>query len=92
MSGETAKDADGAVFDIEGGRVLHAVEEHQQVLIARDERVELRVQVLQHCDSDSVVVVSGGRDEELVQELIHYSYHHCAQSLYLLTIPSRVRL
>lgn len=46
--------------------VLHTVEKHEQVLIAGDERVKLRIQMLQHSNSDPVLVISGRSDEESV--------------------------
>ena len=83
MAHETAEDAHSSVLDVEVG-VLHAVEEHEKVLVARDERVELRVQVLEHGHTDPVIVVGCRGHEELVQELIDDANHDSTESLELL--------
>ena len=54
------------VFDIEV-RILHAVEKHEQVLIPWDKGIKLWVEVFEHCDSDSLVIISGSSHKELMQ-------------------------
>ena len=55
--------------------ILHAVEQHEKVLILADKRIELRVQVLEHSDTDSILVVSCCSDEESMQKLVDDSFH-----------------
>lgn len=66
MANETSKDPHSPILDVKV-RVLHAVEEHEQILITTDKRVELRVEVLEHSDSDPVVIICCGSDKELVK-------------------------
>lgn len=69
MGNKSSKNLDGPLPNFEI-LVLHTVEKHEKVLIAGDERVKLRIQMLQHSDSDPVLVISGRSDEEPVQELV----------------------
>jgi hypothetical protein len=69
-----------AILDIKVW-VLHAVEKHKEIFIAGDEWIKLRIQILKHGDSDSIVIVSGGSHEELVQEFVDNSYHDSPESL-----------
>ena len=80
MVDQATKYSDGTVFNVEVG-VLHTVEEHEQVLVARDKRVELRIEVLQHGHTNTVIVVGRRSHEELVQQFVHDSYHYCTQAL-----------
>ena len=69
MGNKSSKNLDGPLPNFEI-LVLHTVEKHEKVLIAGDERVKLRIQMLQHSDSDPVLVISGRSDEEPVQKLV----------------------
>lgn len=69
MGNKSSKNLDSPLPNFEI-LVLHTVEKHEKVLIAGDERVKLRIQMLQHSDSDPVLVISGRSDEEPVQELV----------------------
>ena len=53
--------------------VLHAVEKHKKIFVARNKRIELGVQMLQHSHSNSVLVISGRGNEEAMKKFIDYS-------------------
>ena len=69
-----------AILDIKV-RILHAVEKHKKIFVAGNEWIKLRIQILKHGDSDSIVIVSGCSHEELVQQFVDNSYHDSAESL-----------
>ena len=65
MRSETAKDFDCFDFYVVI-RVFHAVKEHQQVLVARDERIKVRIQAQEHGTPNIDITICGGCHEELV--------------------------
>ena len=74
MRHKTTQYSDCPLFDLKV-LILHAVEKHEKVLILANERIELRVQVLEHRDTDSILVVSCCSDEESMQKLVDNSFH-----------------
>jgi hypothetical protein len=73
VQSEATKNLEGFYLDLAVG-VLHAVEQHQQVFVARNEGIEVRLQTGEHGASDADVVVSGRRHEEFVQQLVHLDF------------------
>lgn len=80
MWNETTENAHGSVLNLKV-LVLHTVKKHQQVLIARDERIKLRVEILEHSDTNTILVICSSCDEESVQELVYNTFHTCTKSL-----------
>jgi len=80
MPHKSAENSHSSVFDVKV-RILHAIEEHKQVLISADEGVELRVQVLKHCHSYAIIIVSGCSHKELMEKFVDYPDHDSAEPL-----------
>lgn len=72
MGHQSSKNPDGPLPDFEV-LVLHAVEQHEQVFIPRNEGVKLRVQVFEHGHSNTVFVVSRRCHEESMQQFVNDS-------------------
>lgn len=71
---EPAKNLDSSFLDVVA-LVLHAVEEHQEVFVLADERIELGIEVLEHGDADAVFIISRGRHKELMKKLVDDALH-----------------
>ena len=74
MWNKSTKDSHSPLFDFKV-LILHAVEEHQQILILRNEWVKLRIQVLQHSDSDTVLIIGSCCNKEAMEELVDDALH-----------------
>ena len=52
---------------------MHAIEQHEEVLVPGNEGVKLRVEVLQHGDSDAVLVVGGSCNKKAMKQFVDNS-------------------
>lgn len=66
MRHKPAKNSNSPILDIEI-LVLHAIEQHQQIFISGNERIELLIQILEHRASDSVITVCSSCYKELMK-------------------------
>jgi hypothetical protein len=70
VGSEPTQDLDGLDLNVVIG-ILHAIEEHQKVLVARDERIKVRIQTQEHSSPNIDVTVGGGCHKEFMHQFVH---------------------
>lgn len=83
MGHQLSEDPYGVLLDLEV-LVLHTVEQHEDVFVSVDKRVELRVQVLEHRYADAVFLVRRCGHEKPMQQLVNDTFHAKADTLLVL--------
>lgn len=53
--------------------VLHAVEKHEKIFVARYEGIKLGVQMFKHSHSDSVFIICSSSYKKAMEEFVDYA-------------------